>query len=661
MSFCADDHEGPQSGAETGFNSAEGRQSGAESAAAGSSENAVDTMSVEELRRFIAQAGLSSADCLEKAELRARASEAAARAGSSGRADGFVPEPDDTPPAGPDEAAAGGAAAGAAAGAAGGSPQPVVTYLAVALIGLSALLCQLGLVEPHHLAYLPEHAPLDIWRPLTCFFFFDDNISFNLMLSLAVTLIYTSRLELGDYAGRRSDFAALLLYSMVLLISICTVLWAAGLGYWQTTPWFLLGPQLLDTLMVVFCLRNPDTQMHVPLTDFAVRADRYIWVNIVIGLVLSCDDSSAWTEFGAVFERELLGVAAGHIAFYLPLGKRCLPGFIRRACGDEMPAAETASPRSTGWWQYCTNQGRASRSQYWSLVAKVAVLVAVFSCVAWHALSYTIDTESFEVEFVQPGPLGLKFERMDDIIEGISLVKDGDGSTLSVEGIVPGTQAEDHREVLLGAGFVRGMADTTRMTTRITAVQGTPTKGLDANATLGLLRTDVRPLTVAFRRDGAIGAMGWAIIGGTLCVWGGALVVVLFATARRLHDTSRSTCRLLCAGIPVLGSLAVVFWLLCEGDADVNWYGAPSSAAGPGAAPCSEEPHAELQAKLAASEAENAALRQQLDRAATELAEAKGQAEAQRQELDGLLRQAGHARVPVAVGGGNHEYETQVD
>ena len=67
MSFCADDHEGPQSGAETGFNSAEGRQSGAESAAAGSSEsaaagtaesaaagsseNAVDTMSVEELRR----------------------------------------------------------------------------------------------------------------------------------------------------------------------------------------------------------------------------------------------------------------------------------------------------------------------------------------------------------------------------------------------------------------------------------------------------------------------------------------------------------------------------------------------------------------------------------------------------------------------------------
>ena len=111
----------------------------------------------------------------------------------------------------------------------------------------------------------------------------------------------------------------------------------------------------------------------------------------------------------------------------------------------------------------------------------------------------------------------------------------------------------------------------------------------------------------------------------------------------------------------MLGPLAVVFWLLCEGDADANWYGAPSSAVGPGAAPCSEEPHAELQAKLAASEAENAALRQQLDRAATELAQAKGHAEAQRQELDGLLRQAGHARVPEAAGGGNHEYETQVD
>ena len=38
----------------------------------------IDAMSVKELRGYIAQAGMSSADCIEKADLRARAREAAA-------------------------------------------------------------------------------------------------------------------------------------------------------------------------------------------------------------------------------------------------------------------------------------------------------------------------------------------------------------------------------------------------------------------------------------------------------------------------------------------------------------------------------------------------------------------------------------------------------
>ena len=663
------------------------------------------------------------------------------------------------------------------------SPQPVVTYIVVALIGLTALLCQFAADEPsdllRYLAYMPEYAPLEIWRPFTCFFYFGDKISWNLMLALFATLEYTSRLELGDFRGRRSDFVALLLYCMALLIVICTVLWATGLGYCSAFPIFFLAPQLLDTLSTVFGLRNPTVLICIPLTDIAVQADSYIWVRVLIGVAFNCagSDSSSgsntYNEFGPVLERELMGVAAGFIAHYLPLGKGCLPKFIRRACGDEMPEA----PPPTGAWQYVTTQGRASRSQYFALFAKLTVaFIAGWAAVVYavvYGLQANKTTETHEVIFEQHGDLGLHLRQgvMDPSWTKRSLDQQARWET-SIEGIAPGTQAAEHAAMLLGqksetdrrkdpslilmleafrrpqksscldvctANFcdmgcpiceqynVTGvdlvlpgcsgceadvvcsnlMLPDKSTRTRVTSVHRVTTawttacvdtgfvcggedegstdycqrwapdstcqrgscvwpascvdagsggsydadadSGLDFNTTLRLLSSEIRPLKVAFevtsdRVAENKSSINW-VIGLACCVSVGALAVLLFATARRLHDSGRSGWRLLWAPVPVVGQLLLVFWLLCDGDTDANHYGPPPWAA------CLETLQARLtsaEATMAASEAETAELRQKL--VATT---------AEREEMLRLLQQAGYRKV-LSTSGGKREYELEM-
>jgi hypothetical protein len=173
--------------------------------------------------------------------------------------------------------------------------------------------------------------------------------------------------------------------------------------------------------------------------------------------------------------------------------------------------------------------------------------------------------------------------------------------------------------------------------------------GLDFNTTLRLLSSEVRPLKVTFEvtSDRAAenkSSNNW-VIGLACCVSVGALAVLLFATARRLHDSGRSGWRLLWAPVPVVGQLLLVFWLLCDGDTDVNHYGPPPWAA------CLETLQARLtsaEATMAASEAETAELREKL--VATT---------AEREEMLRLLQQAGYRKV-LSTSGGKREYELEM-
>ena len=93
----------------------------------------LDDLSVDELRGLIAQAGLSADDCLEKSELRERAREAVARSDTV-RVGGQAAR---NPPTQPVPEAAGDPAERFAPES-DHNQHPVVTYLVVALIGLSA-------------------------------------------------------------------------------------------------------------------------------------------------------------------------------------------------------------------------------------------------------------------------------------------------------------------------------------------------------------------------------------------------------------------------------------------------------------------------------------------------------------------------------------------
>eukprot|EP01048_Picozoa_sp_COSAG05_P014315 COSAG05_NODE_1609_length_4412_cov_2.348018_3_plen_358_part_00 len=86
----------------------------------------------------------------------------------------------------------------------------------------------------------------------------------------------------------------------------------------------------------------------------------------------------------------------------------------------------------------------------------------------------------FEVVFVQPGPLGIKFVEVECGSGGAKVVK-----VLSVNA---GTQAE---ALQVGAGM------------ELLSVQGTAVAGLSYNVVLGMLRTAPRPLTLTFDEAGA--------------------------------------------------------------------------------------------------------------------------------------------------------------
>ncbi len=102
----------------------------------------VDALSLKELKALIAKAGLSSADCLDKEDLRARARQASEKlASGGGEASGSAPAPPPTPSGGSDERTMGGypcivkGPADLISGAGGGAPADMVI---VTLHGLGA-------------------------------------------------------------------------------------------------------------------------------------------------------------------------------------------------------------------------------------------------------------------------------------------------------------------------------------------------------------------------------------------------------------------------------------------------------------------------------------------------------------------------------------------
>ena len=492
---------------------------------------------------------------LERSRKEADEARAARRQEQDDPANNFVPEPPAAQPPRPVE------------------PTPFVTCLCVAMIVLVTLACQQKIVLPWQLAYLPAHAPFDPWRPLSCFFFFSEDFSFNLLLSLGVTLQYVSRLELGHFHGHRSDFVALLLYCMALLIAFTTLLWASGIGWWQATPVFLLGPQFLDTLMTVFCLKNPDVQMLIPMTDIAIPAYNYIWVHVLIGICLNYDSEAESTvgSFGFVLELELLGVATGFICHYYPLGAGSLPTCIRRWCGDDVPVSESEPPM--GMRKLISFKGRASRSEYMGLIASVLAAGCAI-VVVWDRPVFVV------VVLEEQAPLGIRFEAASD-----------SAPPFIVE-ISPGSQASEHQEIVEGLELlnIRSASSNYSVFERQTF-----------NRTMEELRTlasSEQPVVLTFATP-KLHLMSTVI--ALICSGMAAAVLVLCATVRRLHDTGRSGWHLLWSCVPVVGNLMLVAWLLSGSDAS------PTNDA-------TAEMQREAAAKQAASDAENAALRKELGR-----------------------------------------------
>eukprot|EP00386_Alphamonas_edax_P013096 GDKI01040593.1.p1 GENE.GDKI01040593.1~~GDKI01040593.1.p1 ORF type:complete len:214 (-),score=24.51 GDKI01040593.1:28-669(-) len=170
---------------------------------------------------------------------------------------------------------------------------PVTKLYLVLSVGLMAG-CSLDLVSPFTLYLNWELVikELQLWRLITCFFFFG-TFGIQFFWNCYILIFYCSSLEEVAFRNKSADFLWMLIVTMSLLLC---------LSYFFGSSYFFSGA-MIDVMTYIWGRRNPHARMNVFF--FTVRAPYLPWALAGMSLLL-----------GGQIKDHLLGIAVGHTYFF---------------------------------------------------------------------------------------------------------------------------------------------------------------------------------------------------------------------------------------------------------------------------------------------------------------------------------------------------------
>jgi Derlin-2/3 len=171
---------------------------------------------------------------------------------------------------------------------------PPVTRTYVTLAVLTTLGCALEVVSPLKLYLSWTRIPVQPWRLLTNFTFFGPSISLDFIFHVFFLARYSRLLEETTFRGRSADYAWFLLVCGTLLT--------------LTAPFvnvLFMGPSLTFAMVYLWSRRNESVSLSfLGLVNFS--APFLPWLLLLFTVL-----------FGASATVDLLGIAVGHVYYFL--------------------------------------------------------------------------------------------------------------------------------------------------------------------------------------------------------------------------------------------------------------------------------------------------------------------------------------------------------
>ncbi|XP_074641489.1 derlin-2-like [Tubulanus polymorphus] len=172
---------------------------------------------------------------------------------------------------------------------------PPITRAYCTACVMTTLAVQLEVLTPFHLYFNPEliFEKGQLWRLVTNFTFFG-TVGFNCLFHMIFLYRYCRMLEEGSFRGRTSDFVFMFLLGGTMMIVV---------GLFVNIVF--LGQAFTMMIVYIWSRRNPYVRMNFfGLMNF--QAPYLPWVLLAFSFLL-----------GNVITVDLMGIAIGHIYFYL--------------------------------------------------------------------------------------------------------------------------------------------------------------------------------------------------------------------------------------------------------------------------------------------------------------------------------------------------------
>lgn len=176
---------------------------------------------------------------------------------------------------------------------------PPITRAYVTTACLTSLIVQLELVHPLKLLLNYERVIYghEWWRLITNFFYFGP-LSLDFMFHIFFLARYSRMMEESHFRSRAADYAWLLIFSAVSLLTCSFFVPMADMPF--------LGSSLAFTLVYIWSRRNPYIRLNF-MGVLVFSAPYLPWVLLAFSLVIN----------GHIPMGDILGIAVGHVYYFL--------------------------------------------------------------------------------------------------------------------------------------------------------------------------------------------------------------------------------------------------------------------------------------------------------------------------------------------------------
>eukprot|EP01122_Echinamoeba_exundans_P003374 TRINITY_DN13487_c0_g1_i1.p1 TRINITY_DN13487_c0_g1~~TRINITY_DN13487_c0_g1_i1.p1 ORF type:complete len:250 (-),score=17.83 TRINITY_DN13487_c0_g1_i1:36-785(-) len=184
---------------------------------------------------------------------------------------------------------------------------PVVTKWLFASSFGTTVAAHFGLLPWQYLILIFEEVfyKFQIWRLVSAFIWhgpITKATGFAFLINMVFLVRYASALEKHDFAGRTADFLFMVLFGALNLLGIQAFL-TFFMPSWAPLP--LLGPALIVMLIYYWSKITPNVTMTF-LLGIQFKSQWFPWVLVAFTVLTGGDP-----------RMELMGIAAGHIYFFL--------------------------------------------------------------------------------------------------------------------------------------------------------------------------------------------------------------------------------------------------------------------------------------------------------------------------------------------------------